>query len=323
MAKELYIYSGIYDFVAESFLSKMEENKSEDITIRMNTGGGRVFAAWGMIAKMKEHKGSIAIKAEGLVASMGIPFLMYATPGKVSALDVTQFMIHRGDMFVESEEDKQLLATINADMRKKLNSRINNDKLKELKGYTIDELFDAEKRIDLWLDAKQAKAVGLIDSIISLNPKELESFYEKMDSLAAEQTPTITPKPITMTLDELKTKHPEIYAQVLKEGEAKENDRVCAWLTFVDVDPESVVKGVKDKKIMSQTEMVELTRKSFSPEALKKLEADKSKSIETPELPAGSKEKIEAKTLLDGKVSVEEVAASEKKLFELLNIKPN
>ena len=53
MAKELYLYNPIYSFVAEEVIKELNASMDDNVTLRLNTPGGSVFAGWGIIAKMK------------------------------------------------------------------------------------------------------------------------------------------------------------------------------------------------------------------------------------------------------------------------------
>jgi len=152
MAKELLLYFPITAFSAETLIDQIEENSDEDIVMRINSPGGSVFAGWGIASKMKEHDGEITVKVDGVAASMSAILLLFAD--KVEVLDVTKIMLHRAEMFTMNDQE------VNAEIKAKLKSKIDSKKLKELKGITIDQLFNSEQRIDLWLTAKEAKKIG-------------------------------------------------------------------------------------------------------------------------------------------------------------------
>ena len=292
MAKELYLYSPIYDFVVEGFISQMEENKSEDIVIRANTPGGNVFAGWGMIAKIKEHEGNIKMKVDGYTASMGTIVLAYVDD--TEALDVSRIHLHRADGYVNSPEDQKFLDGINKDLRAKLTSKIDADKFKEITGKSIEDLFDSKDRIDVWLTAKQAKQVGLIKKIVKLDPTEIAAINRMNIAASLEQDPPkesnpTNPKPSNkvMTLEELKAQHPGLYAQAVAagktEGSAEERTRIAAWEAWRNIDAEAVDKGIKEGKQITAAEISIFTAKAVSPEFLKKLSASNAPEVKTKE----------------------------------------
>ena len=297
MAKELYLYSPIYDYVAESLIAQMEENKGDDIVVRINTPGGRVLAGYGIPAKIKELQKTgtkIIAKVDGSAMSMGAQILIYFD--EVHALDVSQFLLHRADMFVETEEDKAYLDAMNKDLESQMSKRIDSAKLKELKGITVKEMFASEKRVNVFLSAKEAKAVGLVDKIITLNPKEIEALNEKFYAVAAEDKPIVAapvkienPKFENMTLQKLKAEFPAIYAEALKEGVDKERDRVSALMEFVDVDAKAVKEMVEKGENLTQKKMAEFTRKALSAEALNVIEGEAAPGFKTAEQTAKEK----------------------------------
>jgi ATP-dependent protease ClpP protease subunit len=282
MAKEIYLYNPIYSFVAEELMQQMNENMNEEITMRLNTPGGSVFSGYGILSKMSEH-GNVTIKIDGFAASMGAFMLLYAN--KVECNDVSKIMLHRADMYTETQEQKTFLASVNKDLRAKLEKKIKADVFAEVTGVTFDEMFNPDKRIDVWLDAKQAKKIGLVDKINKLDPKELEAFSTEMFNIAAKlnSKEVVNPeKPINMNIEKLKAEHPDVYAQIFALGQKAENDRVQAWLTYVDADAKTVTEGIKGNEAPSLAIQAELNRKAFSIEALKNLENQNPVIVQTP-----------------------------------------
>lgn len=310
MPKELYIYSGINNDSALAFLQSMEENANEDVVIRVNSPGGSVFSFWGMAAKMNEMKGKKTIKVDGLAASAGAFFLLYGDT--VEALDVSTLMIHRADAYISSPEDQARLDLINTDLRAKLTAKIDDKKMKELKGVSIKDLFNPDTRIDLFLTAKEAKAIGLVDKITKVNPKEASAFTEKYFNVAAEFTPPASPiqTPKVMTLAEFKAAHPAIYNECLELGIAQEKDRVEAALVFNEIDPKGVKAAIESGKPLSQKQMAEFALKQNSPEALAKLTAESAATVTT----TATEEKVKTE-------KEKEVKAFEAELDEKLNLK--
>lgn len=283
MAKELYLYNPIYSFVAEEVIKELNASMDDNVTLRLNTPGGSVFAGWGIIAKMKEH-GKVTIKVDGYAASMGAFMLLFAD--KVEVNDITKIMLHRADAYAENEEQKAFLRSVNKDLRAKLEQKVDSEAFKTVTGYSFDDMFAEDKRIDVWLDAKQAKKVGLVDKINKLDAKELEAFSTEMFNIAAKlnSKEVVNPeKPINMNIEKLKAEHPDVYAQIFALGQKAENDRVQAWLTYVDADAKTVTEGVKGNEAPSLAIQAELNRKAFSLEALKNLENQNPVNVQTPD----------------------------------------
>lgn len=283
MPKEIYLYSPIYDFVAERTISAINDNPSE-LVMRVNSPGGSVFANYGICAKMQEH-GDVTVKVDGAAMSSAANLLPYSK--KAECLDVSTFLLHRADMYVESEEDKAFLARINKDLKAKLLSRVDANVFKDVTGYSIDEMFDSEKRIDITLDAKQAKKIGLVQKINKLTPSEVEAFNAKMYGVTSIAQPTQETKPKTnkqMTIEQLKAEHPALFAQVVALGVEKEKDRVEACLAFIDVDAKAVKAAIESGKDLSQKQMAEFALKAVSVKSLEALAGEGAKPVATSEV---------------------------------------
>ncbi len=304
MAKEIYLYSPIYDFVAQEFISAMDEaGNDEDVVCRMSCPGGSVLAGWGMAAKMQERKGKTTIKVDGAAMSMAAILLCFAD--NVEALDVSTIMLHRADMYCETAEDQAWLDKVNESLRAKMKAKIDDKKLKELKGVNIKNLFEDEKRTDVFLTAKEAKQIGLVDKINTLTIKELKAFNEKMFSVAAKHEPiiktTISKKNTMakMNLEAFKAKYPKTYAKAIAAGKAEEKLRVDACMVFLEVDPKGVKDAIESGKDLNQKQMAEFALKQNSPDVLKRLKAEAAKDVTT--------------VVEDGK-GAEEVTAAQKDL---------
>lgn len=296
MAKELYLYSQIYDFVAENIISQMEDSgDGSDITMRMNSGGGDVFAGWGIIAKINERKGKTNMKVDGIAASMTAIILCFADYSE--CLDTSTIMLHRAIGDTSTTEGKTLVDNVNASLREKLNNKIDAKKLKELKGISIKNLFEDETRIDLFLTAKEAKAIGLIDKINTLSIKEAKAVTERMYAIAAAYTPELEVKseliknPITMTIEKLKAENPAVYAEVIALGVAQERDRVESYLVFNELDPTAVTAGIKGGKPLTQTQMAEFSLKALAKPVVAAIKKDAAGNVVTEEVITAKTEK--------------------------------
>lgn len=269
MPKELYLYTPIYDFTAQELISEMENNMNDEIIIRVNSPGGSVFANYGICAKAIEH-GNIKVKVDGSAMSSAANFLLYVNYSE--ALDVSTFLLHRAEMFVENESDKDFLNKVNKDLRSKMLKKIDGVKFKEISGVSIDELFDSEKRIDVVLTAKQAKDIGLINKVITLTPsQQIEAFENKFFKIAASAEKiniNNKPKKIIMTIESLKAEHPALFAQVVALGVEQEKDRVEACMAFIEIDAIGVKEAIASGKNLTQKQMAEFSLKALAPKEI-------------------------------------------------------
>tara|TARA_R110000796_G_scaffold60642_9_gene140319 strand:- start:8394 stop:9341 length:948 start_codon:yes stop_codon:yes gene_type:complete len=311
MAKELYLYNPIYSYTAEDFMRSLEENKDEEITLRMNTPGGSVFDGYGMLAKMKEH-GNVTIMLDGMAASMGAFMLPFAK--KVIAYDLAKVMIHRADAYTGGDETRiKNLADINKTLRAKFEKRVDKDKFLEVTGKTFDDVFNASERLDIWLTAKDAKKIGLIDEVRVMTPEIQASISASMGGGFTAITP-IKEKIIieNMTKDEFKAKHPEVFASVVSDARESEQERVEAWMSFQDTDKEAVTAGIASGKEPSTKEIIAFAQKAIAQATVKALEAGN---------PAGTPNASTDDIGADAELTAEELEykAMEKELNDNLN----
>jgi ATP-dependent protease ClpP protease subunit len=288
MAKEILLYGGFYTFSAEDFINKMEEAKSEDVTLRILSNGGDPESSFGMIGKWKEHLKGKKTKTDAYARSTAAYFLCYSEDNE--CLDVSKFMFHRAaypqslenNLEWFTEERKKELNDVNNPLRSALEAKVNVPTFERITGVTMDQLFSLDGRIDVTLDASQAKKVGLINKIIKITPEiraEVNSNMSKIAALGFDEDVIIEAKQIQettikkMDLNKLKAEHPHVYAEAVKDGilqgVKQEKERISAFLVFADVDIKAVKEGIEGVEPLSTTKMAEFVRKSASAEFLK------------------------------------------------------
>ena len=113
--KELFLYSGFYDETISLLLTQMQEaGDSTDITIRVNSRGGSVFAAWGLFAEIQKREGQTILQIDGNASSIAFIMMLYCPTVKI--LDTTKSLIHRAEMYSDDEEDLKMLKEQNDKM---------------------------------------------------------------------------------------------------------------------------------------------------------------------------------------------------------------
>mgnify|MGYP003644136561 FL=1 len=336
MPKEILLYSGIYSYVAESFLEKMEAAKEDDIVLRINSDGGDPQAVYGMIAKFAEHKGSKSIKVDGKANSSAAFFLAYAD--EVEILDVSQIVLHRAAYpsyyeamsdFKDSDEYNAVV-TVNKNLRAGLESKIDIAAFEKTTKVTLDEMFSMDSRIDVSLTPTQAKKIGLISSVKKLTKEMKAEIQSKSVAMAAEfgvdfkelkiiepiiEANKDKPKTNKMTIEDLKADHSEVYNAVFNLGSTSANaertDTVNAWLVYNDIDAKAVKAGIESGDKMSQTQMAELVKASFGKEEVKK-EVNASVKDVTPDNTKLSGENKEEEQLTAAKAELSALFAKDK-----------
>jgi hypothetical protein len=170
------------------------------------------------------------------------------------------------------------LDSINKDLRSQMEKRLDMEKFQAVTGCTMDDIFNSNKVKDVWISAKDAKKIGLVNEIIRLDKAEMKAFNSKFVAYikpergseggsqgsganASDTKNNNIQNPVKMTKQELKAQHPELYSAILAEGHTEERERVQAWLAFIDYDKDNVIACVKDGKMVTQSVMAEMTVK--------------------------------------------------------------
>ncbi len=172
---ELYGYISEYSWWDDEITPAMFKDdlnragKGGPITVRINSGGGDVFAASVMRSILVEYPGKVTVRVDGLAASAAT---VVATAGDVVRMqDTAYWMIHDpiGLAWGNIEELKQMLDTLKTVKNGILDAYqtrtgMNREKLSKM---MTDET---------WFSASEAKEVGFIDEVIGeKTPKAVEN----------------------------------------------------------------------------------------------------------------------------------------------------
>ena len=137
------------------------DDPDKDIQLYINSPGGSVSAGMAIFDTMKYVKPDVSTICVGMAASMGAFLLAAGKKGKRYALPNSEIMIHQplGGMNGQAE-DMRIQAEHILKIRDKMN-RI----LSENTGNPVDRI---EKDVDRdnYMNAEEAKAYGLIDSVL-------------------------------------------------------------------------------------------------------------------------------------------------------------
>jgi ATP-dependent protease ClpP protease subunit len=305
--KEIFLYNGFYDYTMQALIQEMQLQKDmDDISVRMNSGGGSVFSAQGFFKEMQSRRESgktTTILVDGNASSCGFFSLYYAD--KVKILSTTKALAHRADMYIENESDQNLVDKTNDELKTLMLSRTTSDRFKEVTGVSIDEIFDRVKRVEVWLTAQNLVDIGLVktENVMVLTPALAASISKNMSAYFGdfkEQTNLNS----TIIMAEQNTKTPEAAI-------ADERDRVSGWMSWLDVDANAVKAGIESGKTITAKEISEFSRKLADKSVLEALAANSITGIETPKTTELTPEAAHSKELED----------FEKKLNDVANIK--
>ena len=189
MPKELLIYGQIYSQSTIDFINGMNEiGEDDELSVRVSSEGGDVLYGFGMIAKFNEHKGSKIVKVDGKAYSMGLFFCAYAD--NVEALDTSKFLLHRAaysewfeDSVYFTPELKAQLVEVNKQLMDAFKAKVDVAKFEELKGVKLKDVFSMDSRIDVFLNAQEAKQIGLINKIVKITPAIDVQYFKSNNSV--------------------------------------------------------------------------------------------------------------------------------------------
>mgnify|MGYP000957580942 FL=1 len=142
------------------FLEK--EDPNADIQMFINSPGGHITAGMAIIDTMNYIKPDVSTTAVGLAASMGTMLLIHGAKGKRFALPNSKVHIHQPLGGVEGQaSDIEIEAREILKIREQLYKM-----LSEKTGQSVAQITkDADR--DKYFTAKEAKAYGLVDKIIT------------------------------------------------------------------------------------------------------------------------------------------------------------
>jgi ATP-dependent Clp protease protease subunit len=166
----VYLYGDIGGFFGIDhleFIKEFNSIKSKTIHLRVDSGGGDIFAARAIKTAIMQHSSKVIAHIDGLAASAASFLVMGAD--EIEMVDGGFMMIHNALSFIDvfGYFNKQALEKLVDDMTKemalheKLNESIASDYAKKT-GKTKEE-FLAYMNEETWFDAQQALDVGLID----------------------------------------------------------------------------------------------------------------------------------------------------------------
>ena len=137
------------------------EDPGKDIQLYINSPGGSVSAGWGIYDTMHYIKCDVSTICVGMAASMGAFILAGGAKGKRFALPNAEIMIHQPSGGAKGQATEiEIVANMILKTKKKL-----NETLAANTGQPYEVVARDTER-DYYMSAEEAKAYGLIDSII-------------------------------------------------------------------------------------------------------------------------------------------------------------
>ncbi|MEX3625843.1 head maturation protease, ClpP-related [Viridibacillus arvi] len=259
------------------------QNKVNELTVVINSGGGSVFSASEIYTELKKFEGNVNVEIVGMAASAASVIAMAGT--KIVMSPTGQLMIHNASTTAWGDY-RDMNHT--GEFLQKVNQSIMNSYTAKT-GKATDELkalMDAET----WMTAQDAKEAGFVDAIMFEQEVEAKANVERPDlvngmlpqevinkmreqlandkSLTVVNSATQPAKHIkdkgngvsaTMNIETLKNEHPELFEQVknigFEEGKKVENQRIKEIEEITVAGSHDIVKAAKFENGMSAGEV--------------------------------------------------------------------
>ncbi|WP_374016566.1 ATP-dependent Clp endopeptidase proteolytic subunit ClpP [Paenibacillus thiaminolyticus] len=161
----IFLGSAIDDDVANSIIAQMlflqADDPEKDIHLYINSPGGSITAGMAIYDTMHHIKPDVSTICVGLAASMGSLLLTAGAPGKRIALPNSEIMIHQplGGIRGQASDIK-----IHADWIIKTRQKLNQIYV-DRTGQPYEKI-ERDTDRDYFMSADEAKAYGLVDSVL-------------------------------------------------------------------------------------------------------------------------------------------------------------
>lgn len=148
--------------VVAQLLFLESEDPAKDINLYINSPGGVITAGMAIYDTMNFIKCDVSTTCLGMAASMGSFLLAGGTKGKRFALPNAEIMIHQPSGGSQGQATDVLIAAEHMKRTKEKMNRL----LSQNTGRPYEEVA-ADTERDNWMTAEEAKAYGIIDSIVT------------------------------------------------------------------------------------------------------------------------------------------------------------
>lgn len=156
---------GIENVTPKGFIAELAQYKGKDINVWINSYGGDVYAASRIYTALKEHKGKVKVKIDGVAISAASVIAMAGDEILMSPTSI--LMIHNPwGNFQGEAKDLRHGADVLDEVKETI---INAYQLKTKKSRAkISQMMDEET----WMSAKKAIAEGFVDGMLYTENKE-------------------------------------------------------------------------------------------------------------------------------------------------------
>lgn len=300
----------------------LTEANGEDVEIYINSSGGNAWAGGEIHTSIKEYPGYVTVKIPSIAGSAASVFAMAAD--RVLIAPTGQLFIHNSATWTDGNKEDhqqtyQMLESVDEGM---VNAYVAKTKKtrEEIRSLMEKEtFFHAQRAVELgfadeiMFSSEELNPTASIANGAELPPDVLDKVRTKLMALlpgkrgseGQEEPPAAQAKqpepaakqkeePKTMDINELKEKHPELFAQVTADAKATERTRVAAITALAEKTPGSadLVKAA----IANGETAGELAIKIVEAGQLRIATAAKDRAADAAESGVDEVESLEAKT---------------------------
>ncbi len=157
----------VANIVTAQLLFLESTDRSRDIQMYINSPGGSVYAGLGMYDTMQFITPAIATICTGMAASMAAVLMCAGAKEKRTALKHSRIMMHQPSSGVGGQAS-DIEITVN-EIRK-----LKNELYEVIAHHTGQDVKKVAKDCDrdYWMTAQEAKAYGLVDEVLLVNPRK-------------------------------------------------------------------------------------------------------------------------------------------------------
>ena len=297
--------------MSNMMLQMAKDNRVKGFLINTDSGGGSSAAVQVMvdaINQVKETKPVFAlIDKGGMAGSAAYGIISACTAiysqdgmnivGSVGTMIQFSGKPH-GNVDQDGEKTVVLYATKSTAKNKAFEEAINNDNYEMLVNELLDPINEnfintvgsnrpqlQGTKFDDGHTVFSKDAVGtFIDGIASFDDV-VNMILSPISKVVSKTKPNINSNSNKMTKQEFKQEHPNVYAEILNEGMAKEKDRVESWMAYSQADPEAVKAGIESGAEITNGQAHKFQAKLASMSMLNDLKADSAVDLATAETP--------------------------------------
>ena len=173
MDRIIFLGEAINDYVANIVTAQLlfleSTDRTRDVQMYLNSPGGSVYAGLGIYDTMQIVTPDVSTICTGIAASMGAVLMCAGTEGKRTALKHARIMLHQPSSAIGGQ-------ATDIEITVKEIQRIKHDLytvIAEHSGQTLEKVA-ADCQRDYWMSAEEAKAYGIVDEVLTRNPRKLK-----------------------------------------------------------------------------------------------------------------------------------------------------